>query len=262
MGCNMGSRSPKMACGYPAEQLSGTAPTDAYVPNSPSATDSSPVDLQVVIGTSEMLAKDDTLVRRIANFSEKWEGEIRQRMAMGDVGDKRANRLMHIALLNGVAVGWCSSSTAGYGGDGHWGALAVDPSSQGRGVASALVKAAEKRLINAGCRSVQIEYRFTIGNPDKERLYNWYEGKLGFDGGPRRSGFRCCHKALSAKTFEAQHARRSMLGQGQPYADPEASVEQEQNESKRARAASASSTSSSAPSPSSDTDLDPPRQSP
>merc|ERR1719382_1228784 len=121
---------------------------------------------------------DRTLVARIAGWSDKSEREVRSRLSMGDVGSQRANRLMHLALLDGVVVGWCSSSTSGWGGDGHWGALAVDPAAQGKGVGSALVAAAEKRLLEAGCQSVQIEYRFMMGNPEKERLYAWYEGKL------------------------------------------------------------------------------------
>jgi len=209
-------------------------------------------ELKIDIGTSAMVAKDSTLVRRVSNFSDKSEHEVRSRFSYGDAGYFGANRLMHVAFLNGIAVGWCSSSTRGCGGDGHWGALSVDPAAQGRGVASALVKAAERRLLDAGCRSIQIEYRFTVGDASKERLYAWYEDKLGFDGGPRRSGFRCCHKALSPESFEAQHMRRNPSLQGQLFAD-EASggQQQEQHDSKRARgASSASSTSSSSPSPS------------
>merc|ERR1712066_62727 len=63
-----------------------------------------------------------------------------------------------------------------------------------------------KRLLEAGCQSVQIEYRFMMGDPAKERLYTWYEKKLGFDGGPRCSGFRCCHKMLSHDAIQQQHA--------------------------------------------------------
>merc|ERR1719476_538257 len=131
------------------------------------------------------MREDSTLVSRISRFSGKGEREVSSRLSYGDAGSERANRVMHVAMLNGVAVGWCSSSTRGWGGDGHWGALAVDPSAQGKGVASALVAAAERRLLDAGCRSVQIEYRFKVGSQSKERLYKWYEGKLGFDGGPR-----------------------------------------------------------------------------
>merc|ERR1712187_298100 len=153
------------------------------------------------------MEEDSTLVRRISNFSDKSEREVRSRLSYGDVGSESANRVMHVAFLNGVAVGWCSSSTCSWGGDGHWGALSVDPIAQGKGVGSALVEAAEKRLLDAGCQSVQIEYRFTVGDEAKERLYAWYEGKLEFDGGPRRSGFRVCHKMLSDESFHAQHCK-------------------------------------------------------
>jgi len=59
-----------------------------------------------------------------------------------------------------------------------------------------------------------------IGNEDKERLFAWYEGKLGFDGGPRRSGFRVCHKMLSAELYQEQHVKDSMLAEPQPEAKP------------------------------------------
>mmetsp|Transcript_117283 Transcript_117283/g.185594 ORF Transcript_117283/g.185594 Transcript_117283/m.185594 type:complete len:220 (-) Transcript_117283:214-873(-) len=190
-----------------------------------------------------MLAEDKTLMRRIANFSGKWEGEIRERMSYGDRGSERANRVMHVAFVNGIAVGWCSSSTQGWGGDGHWGALAVDPAVQGRGVASALVAAAEKRLLDYGCESVQIEYRFRAGDPEKERLYAWYEGKLGFDGGPKHSGFRCCHKMLSWELYELQHAKT--LSRGRLVEQQEVSVGKQGEKGKRARSDSSSRSSSS-----------------
>merc|ERR1719330_309848 len=132
------------------------------------------------------------------------------------------------------------------GGDGHWGALAVDPVAQGKGVGSALVAAAEKRLLDAGCRTVQIEYRFVVGDERKERLYAWYEGKLGFSGGPRRSGFRVCHKTLSAETLQAQHPKSAL------FAQPEQSM-------KRARTRS-SSRSTTSPSPSSSSESRSPSQ--
>lgn len=64
-----------------------------------------------------------------------------------------------------------------------------------------LVAAAEKRLLDSGCKRVQIEYEYTVGDPYSERLLSWYEGKLGFSGGPKpRQGscFRAVSKKLSA----------------------------------------------------------------
>jgi len=176
-------------------------------------------EVKVVIGTSSLLKEDSTLVRRISNFSGKGEREVRSRMSYGDSGSERANRVMHVAFLAGVAVGWCSSSTSGWGGDGHWGALSVDVAAQGKGIGSALVASAERRLLNAGCRYVQIEYRFTMGDPDKERLYAWYEGKLGFNGGSKCSGFRCCHKMLSEESYSKQHTRFNVSAQRQASSD-------------------------------------------
>merc|ERR1712187_868884 len=192
------------------------------------------------------MEEDSTLVRRISNFSDKSEREVRSRLSYGDVGSESANRVMHVAFLNGVAVGWCSSSTCSWGGDGHWGALSVDPIAQGKGVGSALVAAAEKRLLDAGCQSVQMEYRFTVGDEAKERLYAWYEGKLEFDGGPRRSGFRVCHKLLSVESYQRQHFKNSSQRQCRILSDASTASpgEWKQQRSKRAKASSTTSSSS------------------
>ena len=86
---------------------------------------------------------------------------------------------------------WCPS------GCGHWGLLVVAVEAQGTGVASALVAAAERRLVEAGLREVQIEYDYERGNPQSERLRAWYEGSCGFSGPPScHSGFRRCRKRL------------------------------------------------------------------
>lgn len=251
----MGNRSPSMACGYPicpdSRRDKGSALPAVMMPADVNSTPpGSPCrlgDFKVVIGTSQMMDKDNILVRRIVNFSGKCEREVRTRLSYGDVGSERANRVMHVALINDVPVGWCSSSTSSWGGDGHWGALAVDPAAQGKGVASALVAAAEKRLLDAGCQSVQMEYRFTIGDKTKERLYNWYEGKLGFDGGPRHSGFRVCHKLLSAEAYQAQHFKSFSMRQSRTMSEASTvSTGQWQEQTpKRARASSTSSSSSS-----------------
>jgi GNAT superfamily N-acetyltransferase len=255
----MGGKFSTMACGYPPTKSSlqqpasfDTAVAAKRLDDAPSAhadmsSDDALGELKVVVGTSQMMKEDSTLVSRISNFSGKWEGEVRSRMSYGDGGSERANRVMHVAFLNGVAVGWCSSSTAGWGGDGHWGALAVDPAAQGRGIASALVAAAEKRLLDGGCDSVQIEYNFRAGDPAKERLYAWYEGKLGFYGGPKRSGFRCCHKDLSWEAFRVQHA--TSLNQRQYCGKLEAPQVKQGREGKRSRSYSSSASSSRSTSP-------------
>ena len=75
---------------------------------------------------------------------------------------------------------------------------------QGSGVARALVRAAERRLRDAGLRMVQIEYEYVAGDAFSERLYDWYEGSCGFVGmgGPPPRGeigerqFRRCRKRL------------------------------------------------------------------
>lgn len=123
---------------------------------------------------------------------------------MGDVG-VRCNRALHVAFLGDQVAGCISSSFATTWtepGIGHWGMLAVDPSLQGRGIASLLVAAAERRLAE-GCRQVHIEYDFVAGAEYSARLRAWYE-KAGYarlggqrSSGPRGSEFCYCRKRLS-----------------------------------------------------------------
>ena len=123
----------------------------------------------------------------------------------------RTNRVLHVAFdESGTILGCCSSTLfvpwCGPG-CGHWGLLAVDPTHQGRGVASALVAAAEKRLAAAGMSSAQIEYSFREGEELSERLYTWYEGADGLRySGPRRkkSGFRVCRKHLTRAALDPE----------------------------------------------------------
>ena len=135
--------------------------------------------------------------------------EVAQRLAMGDAGED-SNRVLHLAWRiddddeNGseTLVGCCSSTKQTPWcprGCGHWGLLVVDVDAQGTGVASTLVRAAERRLIEAGLQHVQIEYEYTRGDAASERLYAWYEGALGFNGGgpPGRNEFRRCRKKLA-----------------------------------------------------------------
>ena len=160
-----------------------------------------PVD--VVVGTSALAS--DSFCREVAAMVSRAYGygrvgahEVRSRLAMGD-GD-HTNRVLHVATRAGVLVGCCSSTLQTPwcpAGCGHWGLLAVDPAAQGTGVASALVAAAEARLSAAGLREVQIEFDYSKGDPQSERLRAWYEGTCGFKGpGHSGSGFRRCRKRL------------------------------------------------------------------
>jgi GNAT superfamily N-acetyltransferase len=110
------------------------------------------------------------------------------------------NRVLHVATVDGRVVGACSSTlhvpwcTPGCG---HWGMLAVVPEAQGQGVASALVAAAEHRLLAAGLSWAAIEYSYNAGEAQSERMVAWYEDALGYAGPTsRRSGFRMCRKNL------------------------------------------------------------------
>ena len=89
---------------------------------------------------------------------------------MGDAGPQ-ANRVLHLAFKGDELVG-CASSTFSPGwtpeGCGHWGLLAVDPSHQNSGVATALVIAAERRLATIS-GAIQIEFQYTEGDSFSQR---------------------------------------------------------------------------------------------
>mmetsp|Transcript_12567 Transcript_12567/g.28399 ORF Transcript_12567/g.28399 Transcript_12567/m.28399 type:complete len:200 (-) Transcript_12567:87-686(-) len=142
-------------------------------------------EVTVVIGSSQ----HSGLAHKIANMTNLAYGyrrlspeEVAGRLTRGDAIDS-ANRVLHLAFIGEDLVG-CVSSTYSVPwtqeGCGHWGLLAVSPAAQGCGVASALVEAAETRLLQGGCHAVQIEYEYAPGDAASERLRAWYEGKLGF----------------------------------------------------------------------------------
>lgn len=189
---------------------------------------------RVEVGTSDQATGDfcsevAQMVCRSYGYQRLSAGEVHQRLSMGDAGD-RANRVLHLAWRaeeggEETLVGCCSSTVQTPWcprGCGHWGLLVVAVEAQGTGVASALVRAAERRLSLAGLGQVQIEYEYTCGEPQSERLYAWYEGSLGFDGGGSptssrgRTEFRRCRKRLVriAPTDEAPAAKSGRDGGG------------------------------------------------
>ncbi|CAJ1342388.1 unnamed protein product [Effrenium voratum] len=167
----------------------------------------SEVEVRIACGddAEDLVSKITAMVNRAYGYRRVSESNIQSRVKMGD-GGSCANRVLHLAFKDCEVVGCCSSTIQApftCCGCGHWGLLVVDPAAQGCGVASALCRAAEQRLATAGCVAVQIEYEFTAGDEFSERLFQWYEGKLGFrclTGKPRLSGnsreFRLCHKWL------------------------------------------------------------------
>ena len=158
--------------------------------------------ISVFIGTSahaseERCAEAAAVICRAYGYMRVSQHEVKQRLCMGD---GTPNRVLHLAVWDGKVVGCCSSTLQTMwcpSGCGHWGLLAVDPSAQGTGVASALVAAAERRLYEAGLKQVQLEFEYQRGDPQSERLLAWYEGSCGFTGpSTRSSGFRRCRKGL------------------------------------------------------------------
>lgn len=164
----------------------------------------------VVIGNSEMAQRGGFVTSIVSMVNRSYgcmrvdEDDVMDRLAMGDAGSGRGNRVLHLAMLeDGRPVG-CMSSTFkvpwAESGCGHWGLLVVDVGMQGQGIASAMISAAERRL-GGMCNQIQIEYEYTPGDELSERLLAWYEGKCGFkcvSGRPRGRGteFRKCRKMI------------------------------------------------------------------
>lgn len=186
-------------------------------------------DVSVVIGSSALAAKMPGLADRLtaiivgAYEAAGSEGPrmldmqpVSERLAFGDRRASRSNRVLHVALRGGEAVGCISSSFHTLWtevGIGHWGLLAVDVAAQGTGVGSALVAAAERRIAEE-CQLVHIEYDFTPGDPHTERLRAWYEARsyrrLGGrrSPGPPGSEFCFCRRPLSEEELRHGRARR------------------------------------------------------
>jgi len=203
---------PEVECvDIPSKPRSGEAMDSmysAYVPSQQNMNEeSTSCDISVVIGTSAMVRDDPSLPSRIASMVQRAynrrrmsESEALSRIANGDASCY-SNRVLHLAFKDGELVGCCSSTIQPpwtLCGVGHWGLLAVEPTRQRSGVASALVRAAEKRLSDASCVAIQIEFHYKHGEAASEHLRQWYEGKLGFrcyNGDS--STFRLCVKRLN-----------------------------------------------------------------
>jgi len=165
--------------------------------------------VQVVIGNSEMAAKPGfvqqivSVVNRAYGCRRVDEDDVLDRLQMGDPGSSFGNRVLHLAMMGDRCVGAMSSTFKvpwAESGCGHWGLLSVDPDEQGKGIASAMIAVAERRLAGA-CVQIQIEYEYTPGDELSERLMKWYEGKCAFQcmhGRPRGRGseFRKCRKMI------------------------------------------------------------------
>ena len=197
----------------------------------------------VTIGTTAEAQRDPTLARHITTmvntsytqslaaqlppggvYERTSVGDVMNRLQMGDDG-ARANRVLHLAWRRGECVGVCSSTYQPpwcQEGCGHWGLVVAHVDHQGTGVASALVRAAEARLAGA-CQMIQIEYEYTPGDDNSERLYAWYEQRCGFtcargppharpDGGAQ---FRKCHKPVPEAAQRAAKRRRLLAMRGQ-----------------------------------------------
>ena len=166
--------------------------------------------VEVRVGGSADVRADASLPNRISALVNMAYGtrrvdpyEVFQRLTLD--GQTWPNRVLHLATRRGELVGVCSSTiqpgwTAK--GVGQWGLLAVAPSSLGMGVASALVRAAEARLL--ACESVaaiEIEYEYSPGDAYAERLRAWYEGKLGFTCDDPSARFRRAARHIEGRTW-------------------------------------------------------------
>lgn len=124
-----------------------------------------PPPVLVEIGTSALASETfceevSAMVNQSYGCMRLSPGEVSSRLAMGDGGKYESNRVLHLAFREGSLVGCCSSTLQTPWcprGCGHWGLLVVAVEAQGTGVGSALVAAAEGRLVEHGLEAVQIE---------------------------------------------------------------------------------------------------------
>ena len=165
----------------------------------------------VFIGTSAHTGLCEALVGLAARLSP---AEAAARLARGD--DPRANRVLHVCVVDGRVAGCISSTLQPMwtpAGCGHWGLLVVAPAMRRKGIACALVHAAEERLRAGGCNAVQIEYEWAPGYAHGQVLEAWYEGRLRFErisgaftsrlfglviGHHSKTEFRRCRRSLSS----------------------------------------------------------------
>lgn len=204
----------------------GSAPSEMNAAKDESAQEGDRAPVLVRIGTSKMAEENPLLVGTLANMVNQAYGyrridqhDVMERLAMGDPGSSRANRVLHIAFLGDQPVGCMSSTFRVPWAEptcGHWGLLVVDVAMQGKGIASKMVSVAEARLAGVS-EQIQMEYEYEPGDALSQRLYEWYEGKCGFrcaSGPPGKRGaeFRKCRKVISPEARRCgQHERLNDL---------------------------------------------------
>lgn len=141
-----------------------------------------PERLSIVIGNSDHVgcaSEIACMINEAYGRDRTTAREITNRLRAGD--ELTPNRVLHVAYRDDRTVVGCVSSTPHWNGDcGQWGFLAVAVAEQGNGVATELVSAAERRLMEHGCTQVQIEYMLKPCDSDGRKLHAWYS-RLGFE---------------------------------------------------------------------------------
>jgi len=151
-------------------------------------------DLRIVVGSSADASRASEIamvINEAYGYERTDSREIQRRVQCGDF--RGANRVLHIAYRGDRFVG-CISSTPHWDGTcGQWGFLAVAVDEQASGVGSALVRAAEERLVEHGCTHAQIEYVWEPCRAKGSRLNTWYS-QMGFKptAGSCLLGVFCC----------------------------------------------------------------------
>jgi len=191
------------------------------------------LDVKVVIGTTKLLGEHPELTDRLSKMINDayaavgghalmlQQQPVLQRLRLGDGADARGdgimnrNRVLHVAFVGSEAVGCISSSksTTWKADMGHWGLLVVDLKMQGKGIASALIAAAEARVMES-CASLQIEYEFRHDSEHSKKLEAVY-AKRGYkivmkvpQGGVTPGEFRIAHKEFSLEDQLRGQSRR------------------------------------------------------
>ena len=160
--------------------------------------------MSIVIGNSDdavHASEIASVINQAYGRSRTSANEIANRLQAGDT--QAANRVLHLAYREDRTVVGCISSTPSWdGGCGQWGFLAVAVAEQGNGVAAALVRAAEERLMEHGCTHVQIEYVWRPCDPAGRRLHAWYS-RMGFESTSSSCWIGlCCGVCISCRNCE------------------------------------------------------------
>lgn len=118
-------------------------------------------------------AADIPLLAKVVDATELFPSEKLSSMASRFLSDAESNDIWLTCEMNGEAVGFCYAVPEKLT-EGTWNmlAIAIDPSSQGKGAGAAIVKQLEKTLRERGNRIIIVD---TAGTPEFAQTREFYK---------------------------------------------------------------------------------------